>query len=366
MTGFIHEPVLLEEVLKALRPVSGGLYVDGTVGGGGHSAAILEACSPEGRLVAFDRDDWALEAAAKRLARFGNRLELHREAFAGLAKLLVKRPCDGVLLDLGVSSPQLDEAERGFSFQSDGPLDMRMDRRQPVTAEQLVNELEPEELAEIFWKLGGERKSRRIARAIVEQRSMQRLETTLQLAEVVERACPRRGARTHPATGVFQALRMAVNDELGQVQRGLEAGWSVLKPGGRLGLNVQDPSRPHQSRVLLSQAIAEAGLGDRRQDSNPVLGSTDEELSALFAANGFTDYRSELRALVDIHDNADSLLRWSEASAFGNFLEAFSPAERSLVRQAFARLVEDKRTPEGLSLERYLRFAFVRKAPTAN
>ena len=236
MTDFIHEPVLLEEVLEALSPVSGGLYVDGTVGGGGHSEAILEACSPEGRLVAFDRDDWALEAAAKRLVRFGNRLELHREAFAGLAKLLVKRPCDGVLLDLGVSSPQLDEAERGFSFQSDGPLDMRMDRRQPVTAEQLVNELEPEELAEIFWQLGGERKSRRIARAIVEQRSMQRLESTLQLAEVVERACPRRGARAHPATGVFQALRMAVNDELGQVERGLEAGWSVLKPGGRMAV----------------------------------------------------------------------------------------------------------------------------------
>ena len=236
MTDFIHEPVLLEEVLEALSPVSGGLYVDGTVGGGGHSEAILEACSPEGRLVAFDRDDWALEAAAKRLARFGNRLELHREAFAGLAKRFVKRPCDGVLLDLGVSSPQLDEAERGFSFQSDGPLDMRMDRRQPVTAEQLVNELEPEELAEIFWKLGGERKSRRIARAIVEQRSMQRLETTMQLAEVVERACPRRGARSHPATGVFQALRMAVNDELGQVEAGLNAGWSVLKPGGRLAV----------------------------------------------------------------------------------------------------------------------------------
>ena len=236
MTDFIHEPVLLEEVLEALSPVSGGLYVDGTVGGGGHSAAILEACSPEGRLVAFDRDDWALEAAAKRLARFGNRLELHREAFAGLAKLLVNRPCDGVLLDLGVSSPQLDEAERGFSFQSDGPLDMRMDRRQRVTAEQLVNELEPEELAEIFWKLGGERKSRRIARAIAEQRSMQRLESTLQLAEVVERARPRRGARAHPATGVFQALRMAVNDELGQVERGLEAGWSVLKPGGRMAV----------------------------------------------------------------------------------------------------------------------------------
>ena len=236
MTDFIHEPVLLEEVLSALRPASGGLYVDGTVGGGGHSEAILEACSPEGRLVAFDRDDWALNAAASRLARFGDRMELHHEAFAGLAKRLAKRRCDGVLLDLGVSSPQLDEAERGFSFQADGPLDMRMDRRQSVTAAQLVNELESEKLAEIFWKLGGERKSRRIARAIVEQRSMQRLDTTKQLAEVVERACPRRGARTHPATGVFQALRMAVNDELGQVEAGLEAGWSVLKPGGRLAV----------------------------------------------------------------------------------------------------------------------------------
>ncbi len=237
MTDFIHEPVLLEEVLSALRPASGGLYVDGTVGGGGHSEAILEACSPEGRLVAFDRDDdWALNAAASRLARFGDRMELHHEAFAGLAKRLAKRRCDGVLLDLGVSSPQLDEAERGFSFQADGPLDMRMDRRQSVTAAQLVNELESEKLAEIFWKLGGERKSRRIARAIVEQRSMQRLDTTKQLAEAVERACPRRGARTHPATGVFQALRMAVNDELGQVEAGLEAGWSVLKPGGRLAV----------------------------------------------------------------------------------------------------------------------------------
>ena len=236
MIDFSHEPVLLEEVLTALRPVSGGLYVDGTIGGGGHSEAILEACSPEGRLVGFDRDDWALEAAAKRLARFGTRLELHREAFGDLAKRLAKRLCAGVLLDLGVSSPQLDEAERGFSFQADGPLDMRMDRRQTVTAEQLVNELEPEALADIFWKLGGERRSRRIARAIVEQREMQRLETTSQLAEVVERTCPRRGAKTHPATGVFQALRMAVNDELGQVEAGLEAGWSVLKPGGRMAV----------------------------------------------------------------------------------------------------------------------------------
>ena len=236
MTEFIHEPVLLEEVLSALQPAAGRLYVDGTVGGGGHAEAILEASGPGGRLVGFDRDDWALAAAARRLKRFGDRLELHREPFAGLAKCLAKASCDGVLLDLGVSSPQLDEAERGFSFQVEGPLDMRMDRRQPVSAAQLVNELEAGELATIFWELGGERRSRRIARAIVEQRDMQRIETTLQLADTVERACPRRGARTHPATGVFQALRMAVNDELGQVQAGLDAAWSVLKPGGCLAV----------------------------------------------------------------------------------------------------------------------------------
>ena len=236
MTEFIHEPVLLEEVLLALQPAAGRLYVDGTVGGGGHAEAILEASGPGGRLVGFDRDDWALAAAARRLKRFGDRLELHREPFAGLAKCLAKASCDGVLLDLGVSSPQLDEAERGFSFQVEGPLDMRMDRRQPVSATQLVNELEAGELATIFWELGGERRSRRIARAIVEQRDMQRIETTLQLADTVERVCPRRGARTHPATGVFQALRMAVNDELGQVQAGLDAAWSVLKPGGCLAV----------------------------------------------------------------------------------------------------------------------------------
>ena len=236
MTEFIHEPVLLEEVLSALQPAAGRLYVDGTVGGGGHAEAILEASGPDGRLVAFDRDDWALAAAAKRLAKFGDRLELHREPFAGLANRLAKASCDGVLLDLGVSSPQIDEAERGFSFQVEGPLDMRMDRRQPVSAAQLVNELEAGELAKIFWELGGERRSRRIARAIVEQRDMQRIETTTQLADTVERTCPQRGARTHPATGVFQALRMAVNDELGQVQAGLDAAWSVLKPGGCLAV----------------------------------------------------------------------------------------------------------------------------------
>jgi SAM-dependent methyltransferase len=137
----------------------------------------------------------------------------------------------------------------------------------------------------------------------------------------------------------------------------------VLKPGGRLGLNVQDPSRPHESRVFLRTAIAQAGLGDRHHESNPVLGVTDEQLKALFAAGGFIDYRSDLRSLIDVHNDADSLLKWSEASAFGNFLDGFSTSESNQVRIAFARLVEAKRTPEGLRLERYLRFAFARKAP---
>jgi arsenite methyltransferase len=145
---------------------------------------------------------------------------------------------------------------------------------------------------------------------------------------------------------------------LGEVRR-------VLKPGGRIGLNVQDPSRPHESRLFLRSAIAQSGLGDR-QDSNPVLGATDEQLKALFRTAGFIDYRSDLRSLVDVHSDADSLLRWSEASAFGNFLDGFSKSESNQVRGIFARLVEAKRTPEGLRLERYLRFAFARTAPSLN
>jgi arsenite methyltransferase len=136
----------------------------------------------------------------------------------------------------------------------------------------------------------------------------------------------------------------------------------VLKPSGRIGLNVQDPSRPHETRLFLRAAIVQSGLGDR-YDSNPVLGVTDEQLKALFTAAGFVDYRSELRSLIDVHSNADFLLRWSEASAFGNFLDGFSKSERDRVRIAFNRLVEVKHTPEGLRLERYLRFAFARKAP---
>jgi len=225
---------MVAEVLAALKPRPDGRYADGTVGGAGHAAAILKASAPSGWLFGCDRDDAALELAALRLAEFAGRFELRRGNFAELADWLEAGSGDGVLLDLGVSSPQLDRAERGFSFQQDGPLDMRMDRRQALTAAQLVNEAGAEELMRLFRDLGEEPEARRLARAIESERRLRRFETTRQLAELIERISPRRGKRAHPATRVFQALRMAVNDEIGSLRRGLEAAMRILKPGGRL------------------------------------------------------------------------------------------------------------------------------------
>jgi 16S rRNA (cytosine1402-N4)-methyltransferase len=233
---FIHKPVMLAEVLEALRPHPTGRYVDGTVGGGGHAAAILEASSPNGWLSGCDRDGAALDAARVRLARFEGRFELRRANFSELTEWIAGDSCDGVLLDLGVSSPQLDVPGRGFSFQQDGPLDMRMDQRQALTAADLINNADAGELARIFWELGEEKNSRRIARAIEEERRGRPIETTRQLAELIERVSPRAGKKTHPATKVFQALRMVVNDELGSLEHGLAAGLQVLKPGGRLAV----------------------------------------------------------------------------------------------------------------------------------
>ncbi len=227
---------MLAEVLEALRPKAGTRVADGTLGGAGHAEAILDASSPTGWLYGCDRDGDAVEAARKRLDRFAGRFELRHGSFAELADWVPHGSCDGVLLDLGVSSPQLDVAGRGFSFLQAGPLDMRMDRRQPLTAAELVNTLPAEELAKIFWELGGERDARRFARAIVEQRQQRQFESTLGLAELIERLAPRQGRRTHPATRVFQALRMAVNDELGALERGLVAALRILKPGGRLAV----------------------------------------------------------------------------------------------------------------------------------
>jgi len=230
---FVHNPVLLAEVVSALRPKAGGRYADGTLGGAGHAAAILRASSPSGRLCGCDRDGAALEAARERLAEFAGRVEIRRGSFAELADWVAEKSCDGVVLDLGVSSPQLDDPQRGFSFAQDGPLDMRMDTRQPLTAAELVNTSSADDLAKLFWQLGGERQARYFARAIERTRPIR---TTRQLAEAIERLAPRAGRRTHPATKVFQALRLAVNDELGSLKRGLTAVWTILKPGGRLAV----------------------------------------------------------------------------------------------------------------------------------
>ena len=225
---------MLGEVLEALQPKAGNKYADGTIGGSGHAAAILRASAPDGWLYGMDRDETALLAARERLAEFEGRFELRRGNFAELADWIPAGTCAGVLLDVGVSSPQLDLAERGFSFASEGPLDMRMNREDPVTAGDLVNRESEFELAKIFWEFGEERQSRRFAKAIVERRKAKPFTTTKELAEFIERLAPRHGKKTHPATQVFQSLRIAVNDELGSLQRGLEAAIKILRPGGRL------------------------------------------------------------------------------------------------------------------------------------
>ena len=227
---------MVAEVIEALKPKPGGSYADGTIGGAGHATAILEASSPTGWLFGADRDGDAVEAARACLARFAGRFEVRRGNFSDLAEWVKAGSCDGVLLDLGVSSPQLDVTERGFSLQRLGPLDMRMDKSQSLTAAELVNEEPVEKLANIFWEFGGERDSRRFAKAIERDRQLRKFETTRQLAELIERLSPRAGKKTHPATKVFQALRIAVNDEIGSLKRGLDGAVEILKPGGRLAV----------------------------------------------------------------------------------------------------------------------------------
>jgi 16S rRNA (cytosine1402-N4)-methyltransferase len=197
---------------------------------------MLATSSPDGWLFGCDRDGAAVEAAKRRLAEFAGRFEVRQGDFADLSEWVPAGSCDGVLLDLGVSSPQLDSAERGFSFQQEGPLDMRMDQRQAMTAADLVNTAGADELAKFFWEFGGERNSRRFAREIVRERETRRFETTKQLANFIEQLSPRRGKKTHPATQVFQALRIAVNDEIGSLKRGLESALKILRPGGRLAV----------------------------------------------------------------------------------------------------------------------------------
>ena len=234
-----HTPVLLKEVVTQLRPRSRGLYVDCTVGGGGHAAEILRACVPDGQLVGLDWDDEAIAASRERLSEFGARVQLVRASYVEMDRVLMSlgiTTVDGMLFDLGVSSRQFDEPSRGFSFQREGALDMRMSQQIEASARDVLRSASLEELARIFRVYGEERRARAIAREIVASREEHPLETTGQLARLVERvAGPKRG-HIHPATRVFQALRIQVNNELDNLRRGLETATSHLKSGARIAV----------------------------------------------------------------------------------------------------------------------------------
>lgn len=235
----LHVPVLLDEVLAWLQPRQDGLYVDGTLGLGGHGGAILEQSSPTGRLIGFEWDEDAAGKAAAQLAPYAERLRIVRASYADLVPELARLEVgqvDGLLADLGVSSLQLDRAERGFSFRTESELDMRMDRRNPTTAASLVARLSEEQLADIFYHYGEERQARRIARFLVQARQEEPVTTTGRLAAIVAEAVPRKyhPQKVHVATKVFQALRIAVNSELDNLTRLLATAPDVLKKGARI------------------------------------------------------------------------------------------------------------------------------------
>ena len=261
-----HMPVMPEEVLDLLQPVRGGVYVDGTVGLGGHSAAILDKIQPDGLLVGIDRDGESLAKAGERLKSFSDSFRPVHDNFKNLPltlNRLATGPVDGVLLDLGVSSGQLLAPERGFSFQSDAMLDMRMDRTQSRTAADIVNETPEKELADIIYQYGEERFSRRIAAAIVYERAIAPVTRCTQLAGIVSRAVPVRGFRSiHPATRTFQALRIAVNEELAGLEEFLLETADFLKPRGRLVViafhSLEDRIVKRAFRKLAGQCVCDA------------------------------------------------------------------------------------------------------------
>ncbi|HEC23123.1 MAG TPA: 16S rRNA (cytosine(1402)-N(4))-methyltransferase RsmH [Chloroflexi bacterium] len=288
-----HVPVLLSAVLEGLRPRSGMSFIDATLGAGGHAVALLEASAPDGRLLGFDRDAAALEVARRRLARFGDRVRVVHASYAQIGRLAPAHgfeAVDGILFDLGLSSLQLDDPARGFSFRFDAPLDMRFDPRHGITAAELVNELPEERLAALLREYGEERHARRIARAIVAARPVR---TTGRLAEVVARAVPRaRHERIHPATRTFQALRIAVNEELEALERALPQAVELLRPGGRLAVisfhsledrivkrfmrrEAQDCLCPPEQLVCTCEHVARLRVITRK----PIM-ATEEEIAA--------------------------------------------------------------------------------------
>ena len=236
MVSAAHDPVLYKEILQALKPRNHGLYVDGTLGAGGHALGILEACATEGQLLGLDVDPQALALARETLAPHERRSTLLQRSYTTLERTLEEIDwslVDGIVLDLGASSMQFDTPERGFSFREDAPLDMRFDPTRGQNAADIVNTYSEAELAEIIFRYGEERASRQIAKAIVRMRPIR---STGQLASVIESVIPRKGMRVHPATRTFQALRIAVNDEMGAIESVLPQAIRVLAPGGRLAI----------------------------------------------------------------------------------------------------------------------------------
>jgi 16S rRNA (cytosine1402-N4)-methyltransferase len=231
-----HVPVLVEEVMTFLRCEPGRTYVDATLGGGGHASEILKRTAPDGVVIGMEWDEEALSEARNTLMPFGDRVKIFRENFIHLSDFIKAESVDGMLLDLGLSSIQVEKAERGFSFKGEGPLDMRMDQRLNRTAADLINRLSPEELEDTLFRYGEERWAKRIARAIVQEREREPLQTTQTLRKIVHSAIPRRfhSRRIDPATRTFQAFRIRVNEELDNLGKILETGWKVLKRGGRI------------------------------------------------------------------------------------------------------------------------------------
>lgn len=257
-----HHSVLYQDVLDLLEPCSGGRYVDGTLGDGGHTLGVLERSSPDGRVLGLDRDPAALERAGARLGTYGERCVFHCACASRMSEALEAcgwTSVDGVILDFGLSTPQLDDAARGFSLMQDGPLDMRFDQRQERSADDLVNGADEGELARIIKRYGEDRSARRIARAIVAARP---IGSTAQLASVVEQALGgRRGRRTHPATRTFQALRIAVNEELDEVRDAIHAALEAVGPGGRV---VAISFHSLEDRIVKRAFAAAAGVGAPR------------------------------------------------------------------------------------------------------
>lgn len=234
--GSGHVPVLVEEVMTFLRCEPGRTIVDATLGGGGHASEILKRTAPDGVVIGMEWDEEALSQARNTLMPFGDRAKIFRENFIHLSDFIKAESVDGMLLDLGLSSIQVEKAERGFSFKGEGPLDMRMDQRLDHTAADLINRLSLEELEDTLFRFGEERWAKRIARAIVQEREREPIETTQTLRKIVHRAIPRRfhSRRIDPATRTFQAFRIRVNEELDNLGKILETGWKVLKKGGRI------------------------------------------------------------------------------------------------------------------------------------